>query len=116
MSDVRDDPMSAEAELRRIDHTATIWFGATVFAASLQVAAILLGGWRPSELPPAAGIAWWIGAGLVSLGLAAIGYAGCPIYWGNVRVAHLQKSVAIRGGLVCFLVGAFVALVAVLAG
>jgi hypothetical protein len=116
MSDPREDMMSNEVELRRIDHTATIWFAATVIAVAIPLAALLHGGWRPSDLHPAAGVAFWIGVIVVGVGLAGIGYAGCPIYWGNVRVAHLQKSIAIRGGLVCFLLGSFVVLVAVLTG
>lgn len=115
MSD-SSDPMSAEAELKRIDHTATIWFPAALLTAGFQVAAIVLSGWRPSELPPPGGLVWWIGAVLVGVGLAGIGYAGCPIYWGNVRIAHLQKSIAIRGGLVCFLFGSFMAFVALMTG
>lgn len=118
MSDLTDQPdlMSDYVEVQRIDRTGTIWFAATLLAVSLPLAALFMSGWRPSELVEPAGIAWWIGFGLVGLGLAAIGYAGCPIYWGNVRVAHLQKSIAIRGGLVAFLFGSFVAVIALLAG
>ncbi|HOT34658.1 MAG TPA: hypothetical protein PLW15_09455 [Rhodoglobus sp.] len=50
------------------------------------------------------------------IGLSAIGYAGCPIYWGSVSTAHLQKSIAIRAGLAMLLIGSFVAISAVLGG
>ncbi len=118
MSTTREsaDMMSAEAELRRIDHTATIWFAAAIVAVALTLAALILSGWRPAQLTDVAATAWWIGAALVAVGVAGVGYAGCPIYWGNVSVAHRQKSIAIRGGLVCFLLGGVVAIVAMLAG
>lgn len=68
------------------------------------------------EAAPGGTVAWWIGFALAALGVAGIGYAGCPIYWGNVEVAHWQKSVAIRAGLVLFLVGSVTLVVAMLAG
>jgi hypothetical protein len=113
-SSEHEDLMSAQAELRRIDRTATIWFAAAVIAVALPVGALLLGGWRPADLPAPAAFVWWVGAVLIGLGLGGIGYAGCPVYWGNVPTAHLQKSIAIRGGCACFIIGSFVALVAVL--
>lgn len=109
------DLMSAHTEVQRIDRTGTIWFTATLGAVALVLASIFISGWRPSDLDPTAGAAWWIGSVLTAIGLAAIGYAGCPIYWGNVEVAHAQKSFCIRAGLVSFLLGAFIAVVALLA-
>ena len=106
--------MSDEVEVQRIDRTGTIWFVGTLLATALAVAAIILSGWRPSVLPEDAEAAWWIGAVLNAIGLAAVGYAGCPIYWGNVRIAHAQKSVAIRAGLVTYLLGSVVATFALL--
>jgi len=103
--------MSAPAELRRIDAVAPGWFAASLIGVSVVVAALLLSGWRPSQLPVQAGIGWWFGAAAVGLGLACIGYAGCPIYWGNVPIARRQKSVAIRAGLVLLLGGSFIAFV-----
>lgn len=114
--DEREDLMSAHSEVRRIDRTGTIWFAAAMIAVALPVAALVLDEWRPSSLPDWAEMAWWVGAVLVGIGLAGIGYAGCPVYWGNVNTAHRQKSVAIRGGLVLFLIGSFIAIVSVLAG
>lgn len=109
------DLMSARVEVQRTDHTGTIWFAAALLAVTLFVASLVLSGWRPALLPDGARIAWWIGFGLATLGLGGIGYAGCPIYWGNVEVAHRQKSVSIRGGLVLFLVGSVTIAVATLA-
>lgn len=106
--------MTPEAEVRRIDHTATIWFAAALAAGSVIVGAIVLSGWRPTELPAALGAVWWVGAALASIGLAGIGYAGCPVYWGDVATAHRQKSIAIRGGLVLYLLGGFLAIAAML--
>ena len=107
--------MSARAEVQRIDHTGSTWFAATLLTVSLPITGLLVSGWRPHDLPPTAGVAWWIGIVMIGIGIAAIGYAGCPIYWGNVETAHLQKSIAIRGGLVSFLLGCFIAVVALLA-
>lgn len=109
------DLMSARVEVQRIDRTGTIWFAAAVIAVALPLTGLLISGWHPSDLSPGAEVFWWIGATLNGLGLASIGYAGCPIYWGSVEVAHLQKSIAIRGGLVLFLVGGWAAVIAMLA-
>jgi hypothetical protein len=114
MSDAHDavDLMSDHVEVQRIDHTGTVWFSTALIAVALPVTGLLVSGWRPSQLPSDAAVAWWIGATLIGLGLASIGYAGCPVYWGNEHIAHRQKAIAIRAGLVMFLVGAAVALVA----
>ncbi len=110
-----EDLMSAQVEVQRTDRTGTIWFAAALVAATIFIASLVLTGWRPSELADAAQVVWWVGFGLSALGLASIGYAGCPIYWGNVEVAHAQKSLAIRAGLVLFLVGAVALVVVTLA-
>ncbi|MCA0218451.1 MAG: hypothetical protein LCH43_14005 [Actinobacteria bacterium] len=110
------DLMSAEAELHRIDHTATIWFAAALIAVALPLTGLLISGWRPADLTPVAAAFWWAGAIVGIIGLSAIGYAGCPIYWGSVLTAHLQKSIAIRAGLAMLLIGSFVAISAVLGG
>ena len=108
--------MSPERELARIDHTATLWFAAAITAMALVLSGVLISGWRPAELDPVASVFWWVGATLAIVGLSAIGYAGCPIYWGNVRTAHLQKSIAIRVGLALLLIGSFIAAAALLGG
>jgi hypothetical protein len=110
------DLMSARAEVQRTDHTGTIWFAALVVASALVVGSIILSGWRPADLGTVATTVWWIGFALATLGIAGVGYAGCPIYWGNVETAHRQKSVAIRAGLVLFVAGSVTLVVAMLAG
>jgi uncharacterized membrane protein YbhN (UPF0104 family) len=116
MTEEHPDLMSAPVEVQRTDHTGTIWFAATIVAVAVFAGSIILSGWRPADLAPGGTVAWWIGFALAALGVAGIGYAGCPIYWGNVEVAHWQKSVAIRAGLVLFLVGSVTLVVAMLAG
>ena len=59
------DEASPVAELRRIDLTGTIWFAAGLVAAATVVAALMLAGWRPAQLPVGAAVAWWAGAALV---------------------------------------------------
>lgn len=109
------DLMSAHSEVQRTDRTGTIWFAAALLSVTIFIASLILVGWRPSTLPDAARIIWWIGFALAALGLGGIGYAGCPIYWGNVDVAHAQKSLAIRAGLVLFLIGGLTIAVVTLA-
>jgi uncharacterized membrane protein YbhN (UPF0104 family) len=116
MTEEHPDLMSAPVEVQRTDHTGTIWFAAAIVAVAVFAGSIILSGWRPADLAPGGTVAWWIGFALAALGVAGIGYAGCPIYWGNVEVAHWQKSVAIRAGLVLFLVGSVTLVVAMLAG
>ena len=108
------DLMSAREEVQRIDRVGSMWFAAALLASSIGLLALLATGFHPANLGGGGEIAWWIGAGLNAVGLAAIGYAGCPIYWGSVEVAHLQKSICIRGGLVLFLLGAWIAVIAIL--
>lgn len=106
--------MSAHTEVQRIDRTGTVWFASSFASIALIVAAIILSGWRPSELPEDAATAWWTGFALVGFGLAGIGYAGCPIYWGDVNTAHHQKSITIRAGLVLLIVGSATTFIAML--
>lgn len=110
-----DDLMSARREVQRTDHTGTVWFAAALVAATIFVASLVLTGWRPADLPDPARVVWWAGFVIATLGIAGIGYAGCPIYWGDVEIAHRQKSVAIRAGLVLFLVGSVAVVVTMLA-
>lgn len=108
------DLMSPRAEVQRIDHTASMWFAAALLASAIALLALLVTGFHPANLGGGGEVAWWIGATLNAIGLAAIGYAGCPIYWGSVEVAHIQKSICVRGGLVFFLLGAWIAIIAIL--
>ena len=110
------DLMSPEQELARIDRTGTLWFAAALIAGAMVFCATLISGWRPADLGATARVFWWVGTAASASGLASIGYAGCPVYWGGVTTAHLQKSIAIRAGLVLLLLGSGVAVTATLAG
>jgi len=106
--------MSARVEVQRVDLTAMVWFAAAVVALAVVMASLIVSGWRPSELPPGARLLWWLGLAATGLGVSFIGYAGCPVYWGTVAVAHVQKSIAIRAGLALFLGGSAAAAIAIL--
>lgn len=101
--------MTDEVEVRRIDHTATIWFAAMIVAVAIPFTGIILSGWKPTDLEGAGPDVWWIGFVFTWIGIAFISYAGCPIYWGNVRIAHKQKSLASRGGVIFFMIGVLAA-------
>lgn len=106
---------SITAELRRIVFTGTIWFAAAIVAAGVPLSGLLSAGWRPSDLPPAAEVVWWVGAALALIGTAGFGWAGCPVLAWGLPVADWQKSISIRGGVALFLIGTVAASVAVLA-
>lgn len=106
---------SITAELRRIVFTGTIWFAAAIVAAGVPLSGLLSAGWRPSDLPPAAEVVWWLGAALALIGTAGFGWAGCPVLAWGLPVADWQKSISIRGGVALFLIGTVAASVAVLA-
>ena|SRR6187551_1523482 len=106
--------MSDAVEVRRIDHTGTIWFAAMIVAVAIPLGAIILSGWKPTDLVGAGPDVWWIGFVFTWIGIALVSYAGCPIYWGNVHTAHKQKSLASRGGVVFFMIGTLTAVSAML--
>ncbi len=114
VQDKSADLMSAREEVQRIDRVGSLWFAATVLASSIALLGLVTTGFHPASLGGDGEIAWWIGATLNALGLGALGYAGCPIYWGSVETAHRQKSVAIRAGLALYLLGGWVAIIALL--
>jgi hypothetical protein len=101
-------------EVQRIDFSGTIWFGATLIASALPLAALLGSGWRPADLPFAAAVPWWVGSALVMLGVATIAWAGCPVIGGTLDHDDRVKSIAIRAGLSAFGIGAVMALLALL--
>jgi hypothetical protein len=105
---------STVAELRRIDFTGTMWFGAAIIAVGIPLAGLLATGWRPADLPLPAEIAWWVGAAFTFIGIAGFGWAGCPVLAWPVPVANRQKSICIRGGVGLYLAGTIIALIAVL--
>ena len=105
---------STVAELRRINFTGTVWFGAAAIAVGIPLAGLLGQGWRPYDLPIPAEIAWWVGAAFALLGIAGFAWSGCPVLAWPVRVAERQKSITIRGGVALYLLGTVVSLVAIL--
>jgi hypothetical protein len=105
---------STVAELRRIDFTGTIWFGAAIIAVGIPLAGLLSQGWRPTDLPGAAEVAWWIGAAFTFIGIAGFGWSGCPVLAWPVVIAERQKSITIRGGIAVYLLGTVVSLIAIL--
>ena len=106
---------STVAELRRITFTGTIWFGAAIIALGIPLSGLLSSGWRPSELPMPAEVAWWVGAAFAFIGIAGFGWAGCPVLAWAAPVATRQKSICIRGGIGLYLAGTAIASIAVLA-
>jgi len=106
---------STVAELRRVTFTGTIWFGAAIIALGVPLSGLLSSGWRPSELPMPAEVAWWVGAAFAFIGIAGFGWAGCPVLAWAAPVATRQKSITIRGGIGLYLAGTAIASVAVLA-
>lgn len=105
---------STVAELRRIDFTGTIWFGAAIIAVGIPLAGLLGQGWRPADLSMPAEVAWWIGAAFTLIGIAGFGWSGCPVLAWPVRVAERQKSITIRGGVALYLAGTVISLIAIL--
>lgn len=106
---------STVAELRRIDFTGTIWFEAAIVAAAIPLAGLLSQGWRPADLGGPGSAVWWTGAALMSIGMVAFAWAGCPVLAWPVPIADHQKSICIRGGTGLYLVGTLITLVIVLA-
>jgi hypothetical protein len=105
---------STVAGLRRVDFTGTIWLGASIIAVMLPLSALLGQGWRPSDLPAGAGLAWWFGAILVTGGIVALAYAGCPVMGASLEGDERIKSVAIRLGAPLLGFGGVIAMLAVL--
>lgn len=106
---------STVAELRRINFTGTVWFAAAIVAVGVPLAGLLGQGWRPVDLPVPAEIAWWFGAALTIIGIAGFGWSGCPVLAWAVPVAERQKATTIRAGIVLYLAGTVISLVAILA-
>lgn len=106
---------STVAELRRIDFTGTIWFAASIIAIGIPLAGLFSQGWRPTDLPLPAEIAWWVGSAFTFLGIAGFGWSGCPVLAWPVPVAERQKSITIRGGIGLYLAGTAISAVAILA-
>lgn len=104
MVEVQDE--SPEAELRRMVYAGAIWFAAVLLAGAVSFSGVLASGWRPSELAPAAGAVWWIGATAWFGALACFGWSGCPTLGFPLRAAVKQKQVCSRAGVVLSIVAA----------
>jgi hypothetical protein len=109
------DDESDSAELRRTLYSGTVWFAAAVISAAIPLAGLFAADWRPADLPLPAALAWWVGAAIALVGVAGLGWAGCPVLAWDAQTALKQKRLCIRGGMVLFLVGTVAAGVAVLA-
>ncbi|GAB3605078.1 hypothetical protein GCM10027413_04870 [Conyzicola nivalis] len=109
------DDESDSAELRRILFSGTVWFAAAVISAGIPLSGLLAAGWRPADLPLPADLVWWGGAAIALIGVAGLGWAGCPVLAWDAATALKQKRLCIRGGMVLFLLGTVAASVAVLA-
>jgi hypothetical protein len=120
MSDVKLSPdtgKSSSSELSRTLVNGTVWFSAASISTAIVFAGLLSTGWRPTALPALDAALWWIGLVVGFAGVAAIGWAGCPIYSSDsLEVEAKRKSVSIRAGMTLFLIGTAFAGVAVLTG
>lgn len=105
---------STIAELRRINFTGTVWFGAAIVAVGIPLAGLLGQGWRPADLPIPAEVAWWVGAAFTLMGIAGFGWSGCPVLAWPAPVAERQKSITIRGGVALYVAGTVISLIAIL--
>jgi hypothetical protein len=107
------EPVTSDSsELRRIDFTRTVWFAAAAIGSGVSLAILVATGWRPTHLPAGDRIVWWVGAGLVVLGVAAFAWAGCPVLRSDVATADRAKAVCIRAGVALFLAGGIAATIA----
>jgi hypothetical protein len=105
---------SAVAETARIIRTGTIWTAAAAVSAALVLGPLLASGWRPSQLPLPAAIAWWIGVVAAGLGIALLVWAACPVLGFPLEQAHPQKIFSIRVGIALNLGGMALAGIALL--
>ena len=91
---------SLEAETDRIIRTGTIWTAAAVIAPALILGPLFSSGWRPSALPTAGAVFWWIGVIAAAVGVGLLIWAGCPVLGFPLAQANAQKIFSIRVGIV----------------
>ena len=96
---------SAADEVRRIDRTGTTWFAAAILAVAISVAGARVAGWSPLEIATPAAILWWTCAAALSVGIAALAWAGCPVLGFPLAVSDRQKSLCVRAGVVLLMLG-----------
>jgi len=106
---------STTAELKRIDYTGTIWFGAAIIATGIPLSGLLSSGWRPGDLPVFAEAVWGVGALIALVGTALLAWAGCPVLAFTPERADRQKAFSIRAGVMFYLGGSVLSLIAILA-
>lgn len=110
------DLMQPEQNVQRIMWTGTLWFAAVIGSIAITMGLLLASGWRPAQLPPGLGVLWWVGAVLVALSVAAIGWSGCPVLEVSVPIADRNKTRTMQLGTLAFIVGSALSLAAVLLG
>jgi hypothetical protein len=114
VSEVSNRLMDADVNVQRIMRTGTVWFSVAVGSTALVVAAMIMSGWRPGELPPLLDGLWWLGALTVGLSIGLLGWSGCPILEVDVETANRNKTKTMQLGTMLFIVGGAVTVAAVL--
>jgi membrane protein implicated in regulation of membrane protease activity len=109
-------PIHTDAdEIRRIDFSGTSWLAAVLIANAVFVAALILRGWTYADLAPDQVLPWWIGVGIVAAATVLLAWAGCPVIRKNLAREDATKALSIRVGIVGYLVGAAILVLALLA-
>ncbi|MFJ5798909.1 Pycsar system effector family protein [Streptomyces decoyicus] len=67
-------------EIARADNKASVLVGVLGISAGLLGGVLAARGWRPSALPTAASVVWWLGIGALAVSLAALLMAVLPRY------------------------------------
>ena len=85
--------------------TGALWLLGAMVTPAIGLGPLLAAGWRPSALPFAFALVWWLGAGAAAGGLALLVWAGCPVLGFRLAQAYRQKVPSIRIGIVLNLSG-----------
>jgi MFS family permease len=80
-------------ELNRADAKAASLFAVFGIAFGVVLAGLIAGNWTPSDLPPAAGVVWWVGAACAALAMVAVGAA----VWPRVDSKHATGRITYFG-------------------
>lgn len=102
--------------VQRVMRTGAVWFAVAAGTCAVFMGPLLASGWRPADLPAGVAALWWVGAALVALSLALLGWSGCPVLEVSVATAHRNKSRTMQLGTLCFIVGGVLAVLAVALG
>ena len=103
-----------DSSVPRVIWIGVIWFAVAAIAIALTMGPLLASGWRPTKLPGWDQWLWWVGAGATAVSLPFIGWSGCPILAKDLYTEHERKNRTLPIGLVLFMAGGTVALLAVL--